>query len=700
MLGWLSGAAQRGAIQSSQETHGSSYIEESPETPAPVFAVRAFKTALFGTPHANPHDDTVIEPRNSLEQPGKKHSPKAKLSTPRIASKLHPSRAIKATPLISPAKGILLTPGTANTRRKTVSFGNLDIDGGANPGKSPPALEPTSAAIEDIEEGSAEEKSKKDQPAPFNLTKASFETQLIASKHRLGTRQEPIKEIPKKDGISSEGIISSSNASAQPDAADTTIDFTVDLTKPRSQSGQHWKAEYERYQKNSDRELKNVIQHEQNVKSYAEKKDAEATELQEKLKRELAKCAAMESKVTKLATQLSGSKGNRSEESSEQETLMNDLSRQTALAIKYKRKVDRYRAAIQRQKLSSVDYVYAENPNDTTIPDLDGAPKTNDPSIQKGSELIALRTELDTMRSKLDSTEERATELEAVNAKLKRNFLRVKNEMENYDGRRVRREARLKEREDKLVAEKVACEANLEQLKKKHEEVLRSLGRRKVVSDAQDPLVPMDSNRQRSHSSRPSVLAKAAQTAEKTSNLPSIDIWTMNSPNDTANTTPSAAEPAINLSSIAISEATHQALREIDNNSVPDYASEPPLPPDTPRPTMKHLAEMDSALQPDFPSSAERSVFSASKRMNDRRHTIASPRPSMVSMALSAVKVRDTPRARSEWRRAPNLASAAAESRRSTLNGGRSRVGDLPPDRAAAAKARLAQRKNLKENRH
>ncbi|KAL9587780.1 MAG: hypothetical protein Q9212_000072 [Teloschistes hypoglaucus] len=692
MLGWLSGAAQRGAVQSSQE--GASYIDESPETPAPVFAVRAFKTALFGTPHPNPHNETIIEQKTSPESPSKKHFPKAKFSTPRITSKLHPSRAAKAMPMISPAKGILLTPGTANNRRKTVTFGNLQINGAGDHEKSRPVFETTSAGIEDIKEGLAEQNPKKDQPGQFNLTKASFETQLNASKHRLGAQQEPKKEPAVKDGIS--------NASARPDAADTTIDFTVDLTKPQSQSGQHWKAEYERYQKNSDRELKNVIQHEQNVRSYAEKKDAEATELQEKLKRELAKCAAMESKVTKLATQLAGSNGNGSEGSSQQENLMNDLSRQTALAIKYKRKADRYRTAIQQQKLSSVGHVYGEDLNDTTISDLGRAPKALDRSAQEGSELIALRRELDAMRSKLGSAEERAVELEAVNAKLRKNFLRVKSEMHNYDGRRLRREARLKEREDKLVAEKTACETNLEQLRKKHEDVLRNLSRRTVVSDAQDPLVPIDSNGQRPHSNRTSAVGKAAQAPGKTSNLPSIDIWTMNSPNDTGNTTPSAAEPAINLSSIAISEATQQALREIDSNTVPDYASEPPFPPDTPRPTMKHLAAMDSALQPNFPSSTETSLSSASKRMNNRRRTIASPRPSMVRMASSAVKVQDTPQARSERRREPNLASAvAAESRKSTLNGLRSRVvEELPPERLAAAKARLAQRKSMKENRN
>ncbi|KAL8690905.1 MAG: hypothetical protein Q9218_003757 [Villophora microphyllina] len=697
MLGWLSGAAQRGTAQGSQDAHGSSYIEDVPETPAPVFAVRAFKTALFGTPHPNQNDETIVEQKASPERPGKKHSPKAKFSTPRIGSKLHPSRATKANALMSPAKGILVTPGTANTRRKTVSFGNLETECGVKLENSQPAPRIMCAASEGIADETAEAISDKVRGGKQNLTKTSFETQLNASKQRLSEREQPAEEAAKTDGTP-DRVTPSLEPPARPDPTDITTEFTVDLTKPRSQSGQHWKAEYERYQKNSDRELKKVIQHEQIVKSYAEKKDAEATELQGKLKRELAKCAAMESKVSKLATQLTSNKGRGSEAPAEQEALMNDLSRQTALAIKYKRKADRYRTAIQQQKMSSIGHDY-DDLNDTTTLDADKTPRTDGLLSQEGSDLIALRAELNAMRSKLDSAEERAAELEAVNAKLKKNFLRVKSEMENYDGRRVRREARLMEREDKLLAEKLACEAKLEQLAKKHEEILLSIGQRTIVNDAQDPLVPTDSNRQRLRSNRASTVSKETRGATKSSDLPPIDIWTMNSPNDTANTTPSAAEPAINLSSIAISEATHQALREIDNNSIPDYASESPLPPDTPRPTMEHLAKMDLALQPDFPSSAEPSVSSVAKRMNERRHTIASPRPSMVSMASSVVKFQDTPRATSGWRRESSLVSTAAGSRMSTLTGGRSRIENLPPDRAAAAKARLAQRKSLKENR-
>ncbi|KAL8714287.1 MAG: hypothetical protein Q9225_006602 [Loekoesia sp. 1 TL-2023] len=730
MLGWLSGAAQRGNTQTLKHENGSSsYIEEPPETPAPVFAVRAFKTALFGTPHSNQHEETTIEDKKaSLEKPNKpKHSPRAKFSTPRIGSKSYASRAHRATPLLSPAKGILLTPGTAATRRKTVSFGSLESSNGGKieePDQIAQTAIPSSAKVSDTV---SPEEPKLDPQSQLTFTKELFEAQLDASKQRLNGHPKST-EISAREGSSSDNAQPGKALPAQSTAVDAGIDVTIDLTKPRSQSGQHWKAEYERYQRNSDRELKKIIQYGQNVKSYAEKKDVEATDLQEKLKHELAKCAAMEAKVSKLATQLANGRRHGSDGFAEQEKLMNDLSRQTALAIRYKQKADRYRVAIKQQQSSTVGDMHENHGNGTDDLSVDITSATDGvpgpANHDEISELKVLRTELDALRSKLNVAEERATKLEAVNAKLTKNFLRVKDEMENYDARRVRKETRLKQREENLVAEKKVCEEKFKQLTKEHEDLLRSIKDRQVVDGDQEPLIPTYPRQQSLSQSRTSPLSQikgaldqgnavCGAQVQKPFHLdpgtqisqarnkpalrgPAIDIWTMDTPNDTAEMTPPAAEPAINLSHVALSEATHNALREIDNNSVSDFPSEPPLPPDTPRPTLEHLARMDSALQPEFPSS-EPYPSSAVKRMNDRRNTIASPRPSMVSIVSSAVKEKDTPNA-SGLRRNMSLASTAG-SRRSTLGGGRSKLGELPPDRAAAARARLAQRKSMKEKR-
>ncbi|KAL8909582.1 MAG: hypothetical protein Q9207_000080 [Kuettlingeria erythrocarpa] len=739
MLGWLNGAGQRASYQgpkdctrlsisldaawlnlSVTDSGDSSYVGESPETPAPVFAVRAFKTALFGTPHPSQNDEAT-EKTASPEHAGKtKHSPRAKITTPKIGTKSHAARAQRSTPLMSPAKGILVTPGTTAGRRKTVSFGGLSIPDEVTVAKTQDTFRANVAGSQEILDVGTLETTEKQSPSLPTLTKELFEAQLDASKQRLNAHERPAEASLGTKSLSADTELVGLHP-VQSASCETTLDFTVDLTKPRSQSGQHWKAEFERYQKNSDLELKKIIQHGQSVKSYAEKKDVEATALYEKLKRELSKCAAMETKVSRLATQLANSKGYGAEESKDQAKLMDDLSRQTALAVRYKQKADRYRVAIKQQKSSTLGGPCDEDQTEDLSAEithvLDGVTNSGESGGQ--SELDMLRGELHALRSKLDIAEQEAAKLEVVNAKLTRNVLRIKDEMENCDARRVRKETSLKKREEALVAEKKLCEGKLRRLTKEHAELLRSVERLEV--NTHDPLDPSRPRRQSLNRNRTVPLlspgtglsqsnhhrvseagrlsnvnaaAPSSTNGKNASRGPVIDIWTIDSPNDSVDMSPPAAEPAINLSHVALFEANNNALQEIDGNSVSDLPPEPPLPPDSPRPTPGHIAKIDSALQPDFASSADPS--SAVKRMNERRNTIASPRPSMVNMASSVAK-EDAPCAAGLQGKA-SLARTTG-SRRPTLSGKGVKIGDLPPDRAAAAKARLAQRKSMKESK-
>lgn len=72
---------------------------DQPDTPAPVFAARAFKAALFGSPSRRHPASTA---RNSRRPP----------------------LIERETGTPSKPAGILLTPGTGTTRRKRVSFGH------------------------------------------------------------------------------------------------------------------------------------------------------------------------------------------------------------------------------------------------------------------------------------------------------------------------------------------------------------------------------------------------------------------------------------------------------------------------------------------------------------------------------------------------------------------------------------------------
>ncbi|KAM0665728.1 hypothetical protein MY8738_003654 [Beauveria namnaoensis] len=111
MLGWM---LKRGsnASQTVDDAEDTTQVEQ-PDTPAPVFAARAFKSALFGTPRR--HD---IQPARSAKRSATGSNADKDSNTP---SKL---------------AGILLTPGTGATRRKRVSFG-YDVPGQKNTATKP-----------------------------------------------------------------------------------------------------------------------------------------------------------------------------------------------------------------------------------------------------------------------------------------------------------------------------------------------------------------------------------------------------------------------------------------------------------------------------------------------------------------------------------------------------------------------------------
>lgn len=81
-------------------------------------------------------------------------------------------------------------------------------------------------------------------------------------------------------------------------------DVTTNLEEPRSQSGKYWKSEFENYRAKTNQEIKKLIQYRSVAKSYAKKKEAEAIRLTEKLKREEQRIDDMERHVSKLASDM------------------------------------------------------------------------------------------------------------------------------------------------------------------------------------------------------------------------------------------------------------------------------------------------------------------------------------------------------------------------------------------------------------
>lgn len=224
---------------------------EAPETPAHQFAVKAFKRAMFGTP-----GEEVNNPPKKLEK-------KAKIDA---VNSMAPDMPVPKdnTPPTSPSKqpgGILMTPGTTNKGRKTVSFdahvvnnegkgGKMGRSGIPNdcPGKFPSPWTPGIELKTDL---------ASDKKPRTKLTEALLDA-------RTTTQPKFGQKLKARDDS----------------------DITIDLGAPRSESGKYWKGQYENYAERSEREMKKLVAKQQLAKNYAKKKDGEMTELATRLEQE------------------------------------------------------------------------------------------------------------------------------------------------------------------------------------------------------------------------------------------------------------------------------------------------------------------------------------------------------------------------------------------------------------------------------
>ncbi|CAK4032988.1 Hypothetical predicted protein [Lecanosticta acicola] len=282
MLHWLAG--QKGH-DNNGDPDTTEYVEP-PETPAPVFAVRAFKHAIFGTPQ------TVQQPRHPRRNSNNETTRPRATTRPRIdrpkssndtqtMGKLE--NAQEREPLPSPTKGILLTPGTAAARRKTVSFGDNVADNEDKrpmksglpddcPGKFPSPWSKPTAEKDNTEDSVAKSRGRS------KLTEALEQVREESAKRKSKTGK-PIKS-------NDEG------------------DFTTDFAEPHSESGKYWKQEYDIYRENTTREVRKLVEKRKQAKDYAREKDEENVELRKQLRQERETVERLEKRTAELEAQL------------------------------------------------------------------------------------------------------------------------------------------------------------------------------------------------------------------------------------------------------------------------------------------------------------------------------------------------------------------------------------------------------------
>ena len=190
--------------------------------------------------------------------------------------------AVLPEPVASPTKGILLTPGTGGAKRKTVTFGDHVKDNEEKrpiqsglpddcPGKFP---SPWVKGNPPDEQG---EERKESLRGRGNLTEA-FEQAREESTRR--------KKSEKKANISKDE------------------DPSKDKDEPNSEAGRFWKAQYDSYRENSQREVRKLIAKQKLAKNFAKDKDQECTDLTDQLRQERKKVEKLEKRTAELEEQL------------------------------------------------------------------------------------------------------------------------------------------------------------------------------------------------------------------------------------------------------------------------------------------------------------------------------------------------------------------------------------------------------------
>lgn len=352
MLNWLLGGERS---EDDQDLDIS--CEDVPDTPAPTFVVRAFKTALFGTPA--PQEKPQLDFK-SKENP-EKRKPIALGSESEISKK--PS-------------GILLTPGTVTTLRKTVSFdkdvienekySEFDEESKVPHKSSRTSLDsPTQRLNQNVRKTSLTRKlenvrlqslgietnfrnsgtklgnsflSNSDDFDPEELT----ESQLDISSNKNDV--EKTRRVVERLEIDDQDDEDDEDDKADEDEGDTTLD----LNRPHSLSGKYWKSEFENYHKEAKLEMRKLLSYKELAKSFARIKDERSINLAGKLKEEQRKVIAMEETISRLSAnlQISGSGG--VENVDEPRILIKELARQTARVIQYKEQVEEFRKLMEK----------------------------------------------------------------------------------------------------------------------------------------------------------------------------------------------------------------------------------------------------------------------------------------------------------------------------------------------------------------
>ncbi|RDL35355.1 uncharacterized protein BP5553_07286 [Venustampulla echinocandica] len=731
MLNWWLGKGAEG----SHGQDGNPELEP-PETPAPVFAARALKSAIFGTP-APPADDTLYE----IDQPSDTMAEAAAKN--RLSMNLSPTKP----------QGILLTPGTATTRRKTVSFGSEVVDTTGLPA----GRLRRSGRLEEPTDTSGNERQSNRKASSRASRKPSFTARLENAREGALAKTEPTISLfdaePQEslssniDGLELHGSRSKPGTANQVHKSNSDLlqqvlipndkldgDVTMDLNEPHSQSGKYWKSQYQSYHDEAKVEMQNLLKSKHLIRSYAKTKDGQAVDLAEKLREEQLKVISMESEISKLSARLARAGLDGAED--EAPELIKELARQTAQALKYKAQVDNLRITLREVRSSKIssNETASQNPlslrSEQTHLDIHQELKEAKEQLR---DMAAIRNEIDKMRQTLSTAEANNRNLQEENTRLTADLrhanMRLDKQSEKSEKRRQSFEEQFHDNEEALKTLQKSYDELKEQaksqrrdagklLKERHDqavefkkEIASMRGAESTIRDLQQALsqktsehdeVVADLQKQiaelkRSSRQEPSLIdpgysrkqqpAKPVASEESCQSRHSLIPVTIQS-----NFRPSKTRTASHSETpVGSPQRAHPALSEIINHATVDTVPPRTSGPVHYTPLAKRFSDMTLESPkfelPSLERSPPRNIGRKIPKMDHR----LSPRPSMFNITSSPPKMAGNDRG---GRRPMSVPSGRLPS----LDGSKAR-NPLPPERAAAARARLEQKNAEKKRR-
>jgi len=259
-----------------QDDQYAEFGDDAPATPAPVFAARAFKNLIWGTPAP---EEMVKQRRGTQRRASEPHVNQIQ-TTPRRAMSGNSQKDNLLEPSPARRAGILVTPGTAGGRKKNVSF-QASSKHMATPRDYPGRF-----------------------PSPFTVKK-DLAVEI----------QESDAKLLKEKSAAASKPTTTHTARAPPTATIATIpsfdDITLDMNAPRSTSGTFWKKEHDlgqqehnAYASKSTSQLSRIAKKEQLAKRYARDKENEAAQLADALRHEQMRVAELEKQVAEYVAQL------------------------------------------------------------------------------------------------------------------------------------------------------------------------------------------------------------------------------------------------------------------------------------------------------------------------------------------------------------------------------------------------------------